>query len=194
MRKIPSLFIRDFTLPCPATHEITPGCEWVTQGEGVPTRKWDGTCCLIEGGKFYKRYDAKRGKIPPAGFIPAQDPDCNTGHWPGWVLVGDGPEDRWHREAIERDPGLLDGTYELIGPKVQGNPEGVDGEHRLVRHDQDGFDGICRSYDEVFDYLKTSDIEGIVWHHPDGRMVKVKKSDFGLAREPVMKSVPDSKL
>jgi hypothetical protein len=23
------------------------------------------------------------------------------------------------------------------------------------------------------------DIEGIVWHHPDGRMVKIKKKDFG---------------
>ena len=25
------------------------------------------------------------------------------------------------------------------------------------------------------------DIEGIVWHHPDGRMAKIKRRDFGLS-------------
>ncbi len=193
MQKIPSLFIRDFNLPCPAIHEITPGCEWVTQGEGIPTRKWDGTCCLIEAGKFYKRYDAKRGKIPPAGFIPAQDPDCSTGHWPGWLPVGDGPEDRWHREAIERSPKLLDGTYELIGPKILGNPESAT-ELSLVPHRRPYSEFFAREYDSICLALYYLDIEGIVWHHPDGRMVKIKKSDFGLARQPVRKLVPDSKL
>lgn len=31
-------------------------------------------------------------------------------------------------------------------------------------------------------YLANKDIEGIVWHHPDGRMVKIKGKDFGLKR------------
>ena len=31
-------------------------------------------------------------------------------------------------------------------------------------------------------YLEHRDIEGIVWHHPDGRMVKIKKRDFGFRR------------
>lgn len=25
-------------------------------------------------------------------------------------------------------------------------------------------------------------VEGVVWHHPDGRMVKIKTRDFGLTR------------
>jgi hypothetical protein len=28
------------------------------------------------------------------------------------------------------------------------------------------------------DYLRDKPIEGIVWHHEDGRMVKIKKADF----------------
>ena len=33
------------------------------------------TCGLVRDGRLYKRYDAKQGKTPPAGFEPAQDPD-----------------------------------------------------------------------------------------------------------------------
>jgi hypothetical protein len=32
-------------------------------------------------------------------------------------------------------------------------------------------------------YLAYKDIEGIVWHHSDGRMVKIKGKDFGLKRK-----------
>ena len=31
-------------------------------------------------------------------------------------------------------------------------------------------------------YLADGKIEGIVWHHPDGRMVKIKAKDFGIKR------------
>lgn len=33
-------------------------------------------------------------------------------------------------------------------------------------------------------YLSAGVFEGIVWHHPDGRMVKIKAKDFGLRRKP----------
>ncbi len=39
--------------------------EWILGGEGTATEKIDGSCCAAIGGVFYKRYDAKRGKIPP---------------------------------------------------------------------------------------------------------------------------------
>ncbi len=74
-----------------------------------------------------------------------------------------------------------DGTYELVGPKIQGNPEGFV-EHTLVSHD------LCDVVDAPTDYegLKAwfagRDIEGVVWHHPDGRMAKIKAKDFGLKR------------
>jgi len=33
------------------------------------------------------------------------------------------------------------------------------------------------------EWLKGRDIEGLVFHHPDGRMAKIKKRDFGLKRK-----------
>ena len=34
------------------------------------------------------------------------------------------------------------------------------------------------------EYLSEGAIEGVVWHHPDGRMVKIKGKDFGIKRKP----------
>ena len=184
MQKIPSLFVRDFkNNPRLVTREVTPGCEWVIDGEGKPTRKWDGTACLVRDGKLFKRYDAKHGKTPPEGFEPAQEPDEKTGHWPGWLPVGDGPEDKYHREAFAHQQTFSDGTYELIGPKIQGNPE-ASPVHQLIRHGQGEGPDFPRTFDTIQFTLSGLNIEGIVWHHPDGRMCKIKKSDFGLTRKP----------
>lgn len=180
MKKIVSLFQRNYEGDRLVRDEVVPGAEWVLQGEGVATRKFDGTCCLIQEGRFYKRYDAKKGRTPPAGFIPAQEPDPVTGHYPGWVLVGDLPEDRWHKEAF--DPSLPDGTYELCGPKVQGNPENKQ-QHVLVRHGAEVINDCPRNFAELKAWFAGRDIEGIVWHHPDGRMVKIKSKDFGIKRQ-----------
>lgn len=184
MQKIISLFQRNYDGDRLIRDEIVPGAEWVQTGEGVATRKVDGTCCMVRGGKLYKRYDAKAGRTPPANFEAAQEEaDPVTGHHPGWVPVGDGPEDRWHREAWAISSPLPDGTYELIGPHIQGNPEKVPAEmlwkhSALVLANQD----IPRDFEGLKDYLGQHDIEGIVWHHPDGRMCKVKGKDFGLKR------------
>jgi len=102
-----------------------------------------------------------------------------SGHWPGWVAVGDGPDDARHREA--RLP-AIDGTYELCGPKVQGNPEGYDARV-LVRHGADILEDCPRSFEGLRDYLAAHDIEGVVWWHADGRKVKIKGKDFGLNRQ-----------
>jgi len=180
MRKIISLFQRNYETDKLVRDEVVPGAEWVLEGEGTATRKFDGTCCMVREGKLYKRYDAKKGKTPPANFEPAQDYDEVTGHMPGWIPVGDGPEDRWHREAFER--GFhADGTYELLGPKVQGNPERFS-EHRLVLHGSVELPEAPREFERIREFLRYADIEGIVWHHPDGRMVKIKAKDFGIKR------------
>ena len=194
MQKIISLFKRDYDGNRQVIDEVVPGAEWVLAGEGVPTRKFDGTCCMIRDGKLYKRYDAKKGKVPPAGFEPAQDPDPVTGHCPGWVLVGDGPEDKWFREAMANDdcePGdYPEGTYELIGPKVQGNPEDVR-NHQLIPHGAWDLANVPRTYDGIKQYLTDMRdfdmfIEGIVWHREPGvpgtDMVKIKSKDFGIKR------------
>lgn len=176
MRKIISLFQRNYDGDRKVRDEVVPGAEWVIQGEVVATRKYDGTCCMVRDGKLYKRYDAKKGKTPPPNFERAQDYDEVTGHMPGWVPVGEGPEDRWHREAIALGT-HPDGTYELIGPKIQGNPEGAE-THHLIRHGARILADAPRTYNALREYLASNTIEGIVWHHPDGRMVKIKRKDF----------------
>lgn len=196
MKKIPSLFQRDFENdPSRVLRRVTPGCEWAIEGEGFATVKWDGTSCLIGPGEpdeviIWKRYDAKPGRTPPDGFRPTDPkPDPVTKHHPGWVpCKRDDPADRWHFEAF--DPlyatagGILastEVTYELIGPKIQGNPYDLD-RHILLPHGQ-VFASDLRvpsNYETLAAYLARHPIEGIVWWHPDGRMTKVKAREFGL--------------
>ena len=155
-------------------------------------------------GRLYKRREADPVELLD-GWIPVAVAD-DFKRMSYWVPVGDGPEDKWHREALFNHamkeytvrtlPGLpiavvaegdapADGTYELVGPKVQRNPYGLT-RHELWRHGSKRLD-LC-SYEEeepqemfglVRDFFDSMwPIEGIVWHHPDGRMVKIKKRDF----------------
>lgn len=193
MKKIISLFQRNYDGDRLVRNEVTPGAEWVIAGEGIPTRKYDGTCCMVRDGKFYKRYEIKPGGKAPPNFEPATEVDDNTGKQQGWVPVGDGPDDRWHWEgfrntATERGTHHDDGTYELCGPKVQGNHDGMTA-HVLIRHGgvtlPDPFMHplpVPRDFNGIWEYLRRNEMEGIVWHHPDGRMVKIKTKDFGLIR------------
>lgn len=189
MQKIPTLFVRNFeTRPTTLTEIVTPGCEWVIAGEGFATIKWDGSCCLIRDGLLYKRYDAKPGRTPPPGFEPCEPaPDPITGHWPGWILVGDSPDDKWHREAwwdlwaVFYSLGISDSTYELCGPKVRSNAECFT-KHILIYHGADHLPECPRTFHELQAYFIVQDIEGVVWYHPDGRRAKLKGSDFGIRR------------
>lgn len=185
MKKITSLFKRDYEGTRLVFDEIVPGSEWVVTGEGFATRKWDGTCCMIKNGLLLKRYELKKGKACPVGFVAAQEPDAITGDQPGWVPVSNGPEDAVHREAFSKGMDMQgnyfkDGTYELLGPKINKNPDSVSG-HWLHPH---GVDRIAapRTFYYLGVFFQENDIEGIVWHHPDGRMVKIKAKDFGIKR------------
>ena len=185
MKKIPTIFERDWdgdrsrVLPIPV-----PGCEWVFEGEGNALRKYDGTAVFIDTeGNVFKRLELRGGKAPPEGFRQVDD-DMNTGKVIGWVPVGYGSEDKWYRDAIARrtETFLDEGTYELVGPKVQGNPEKFN-QHTLVRHDfGEGVGNLDRTFEGIRDFLSETDWEGIVFHHPDGRMAKIKGRDFGIKR------------
>ncbi len=194
MKKIPSLFLRDFEKSGVATDEPNPECQWVFKGEGVATQKYDGTACMIRNGKFYKRRMVKKDKTPPTDFILA-GADERTGKTFGWVPVDlnvmddfEGGRyylgaDRWHSEAHDKHGhSPADGTYELCGPKIQGNPEQLP-THQLLSHDNaKQFPIIPRTFNGLKDFLKDMDIEGLVFHHPDGRMAKITKTFFGLER------------
>lgn len=181
MKKTPTIFKRntkDMSAVLPERHE---DCDWVFNGEGVATRKYDGTCCLIKEGKLFKRREIKKGKKAPDDFVLA-DHDEITGKTVGWVPVNlESKEDQWHAEAFAG--GLSDGTYELLGPKIQGNPEGYE-KHTLLKHSEaETYLNAPREYEALASWLKDKNIEGVVYHHPDGRMAKIKKRDFGQNRK-----------
>lgn len=189
MKKMPCLYERDFSNKRHPVllDAVTPGCEWVLDGEGVATIKRDGTAVMVRGGKLFKRYDAKRGKHPQEGFEPCQEPDAVTGHWPGWIPVAtetDGPSgDVWHQLAWWRtmadgsEPELADGTYELCGPMVC-RAERMD-HHLFIRHGQEVVT-VGRTRESIRAWLEANHVEGIVFAHPDGRMCKIRRSDFGF--------------
>lgn len=195
MEKIPSLFERNHDGDRLVFDSVVDECRWVLSGEGEPTMKWDGTACAILNGVYYKRLMLKG--VPslagpartewlfdnvPEGFLPAQEMcDPRTGKLPGWVPVGVSPDDKWHLNGLRRlGPVHEDGTYELVGPKIQGNPHKLD-RIMLVQHGAQGISADPRTFNEIMLFLKEDPtMEGIVWHHPDGRMAKIKKRDFGI--------------
>lgn len=182
MKKIPTLFERDWNGDrSRVTPQVHAGCEWVLAGEGRATVKIDGTCCMIRDGKLFKRRELRQGDATPVSF-ELVDHDEDTGKTVGWMPVGDGNDDKWHREAFARlVPPLEDGTYELVGPKVQGNVEDRR-SHELLWHGTMEAEDAPRDYEGLRKYMDGLSIEGLVWHHPDGRMAKLKLKDFGFKR------------
>lgn len=175
MQKIPTLFVRDeLVVGHPVIPVVTPGCEWVLQGEGIATIKIDGTNVKIEDGRLYKRRKPKARDYDEASYVLCDQDD---------------PADRWAFEGIEAGHDG-DGIYELVGPKVQGNPhhkpshvlirvvpphpllQSVDAEVRSMTYG--------RSFAGLKQWLTERAVEGLVFHHADGRMAKIKRRDFGL--------------
>ena len=176
MNKIPTMFERDLKT-FKVIDSLKPECQWVIDGEGIATRKWDGTCCMVKDGKLYKRYDGSKSKYLPPDFVPHENADS---HWHGWRPVGDGPEDRGFREASLPTE---NGTYELFGPKINKNADKFD-SHVFRKHGDIVYENVPRTFDGLKEWLKDKDIEGIVFHHPDGRMAKIKKKDFPRTHTP----------
>lgn len=199
MNKIPTLFVRD-RVSHMVIDQVTVGCEWVMEGLGEATRMYDGTCCMVRGGRLWRRAEIRWKPITnalggqvchlplkplPEGFESCSDVDPVTLKSVGWVPVdASNPQDCWHREAKDRflqENGCLeslppqflpeaDGTYELIGPKIQGNPECAVA-HSLVKH------GSCVLEDELQVWaLPRSFATGVV------AMAKIKGRDFGIRR------------
>lgn len=185
MKKIPTLFKREFgasgsiesVLP-----EVTPGCEWVIDGDGEATEKVDGAACAIIGGVFYRRYDVKKNWVVPEGAIPCQSTrDPYTGHWPHWVVVDPKAKgDKWFLAAYGNTPWCReDGTYEAVGVHFQNNPYKLDADF-LERHGRIKIKNCPRTFEGIREYLRAHDIEGIVFKREDGAMCKIKRSDYGF--------------
>lgn len=183
MKKIPTLFKREYKdgKVIGITNEVHPGMEWVLEDKGTATRKFDGSCCAVIGGEFYKRFDAKPGRSIPAGAIPCSDPDPVTGHHPHWVPVRKAdPGDKWFITAYKNSCSkhLPDGTYEAVGPHFNGNNDNFNTDI-LIRH---GIMTITcpRTFDAMKEFLSKHNYEGIVFWKDGQPQCKIKRTDFGL--------------
>ena len=187
MKKIPTLFKREFidhhivnTLP-----EVEDGLEWVLEGEGVPTIKYDGACCAVINDTFYRRYDAKNGKPVPDGAIKCQPkPDPVTGHMPCWIACKrTDPADKWfwaaYDNAVETIGYVPDGTYEAIGVHFNGNPYELEND-RLMPHGVVPISNLERTYEGIRNWLETHYEEGIVFWKDNEPKCKIKRTDFGF--------------
>lgn len=189
MNKIPTALIRDPNNRAKVLPEITPGCEWVFTGEGVPTRKYDGTCTMLdENEKWWARREVKPGREFPPNFVLVHF-DVVTQKNQGWEPIEQSPFYKFFLEALEYEEPAEYGTYELVGPKINNNEinwAGVKFEkHYLFEHATAqtlkhlDFAFPPATVMMVLDRLcKTEGIEGVVWHHPDGRMAKLKGRDL----------------
>lgn len=187
MRKIPTVFRRDpedraHVLPIAAS-----GCEWVLEGEGVATIKYDGTCTLFDGERWWARREVKPEKTPPPDWREV-DTDPVTGKRQGWEPIEQSPFAAAFASALRSAAPRAGATYELVGPKINGNPHAFTA-HRVIRHGLDELACAPRDYEGLQHYLlrqvskgNEGYIEGIVWwrelDNPEAGLAKVKIRDF----------------
>lgn len=187
MRKIPTLFQRNWSRSVPAFKTPNPKCRWVFDPHipTVATEKFDGTSCRITDDYFWRRYTKEPRTPAPVGWEPAQDFPTKNGDYPGWVPVDkNSPDDQYHLDGLrntmeaygEKPP---NGTYELVGPKVQGNPHNIE-KHTLWRHGSEVLPIKLFKYGTIKKFLREHEMEGIVFYELGGdRMSKITRRDFG---------------
>ena len=167
----------------------------------VPTFKRDGTAVFRGAdGEWFTRRAVKTGKQAPEGFI-ALETDPNTGTTFGWEPKESSPMKKFLNKAIEKfiqDNGAeppRSTTFELIGPKINGNPEKATADELRIHGQEKAADfptiqDILDS-DEPFEMLKpifadfrAKHIEGIVFWiaDEDGNLIeprfKIRCKDF----------------
>ena len=192
MNKIPTMFQRSQENRWLVIPVITPGCEWVTDGEGYTFEKLDGmnVRITVRNGDAV-RLEKRRNPSKPQKRAGILDP---------WYVDTMADEDK-HLYTAYRNTitGLWpDGEHccEAIGPKIQGNPLDLaeptcvpvdlratpDNALDVPRKPKD----LCVYVEDmtsVFTGTRRVLAEGIVFHHPDGRRAKIKRKDFGFPAE-----------
>lgn len=186
MKKIPTLFMRNEKFK--VTPEVKTECRWVVDGEGIATEKLDGTNVrlTVKGGEVI--HIEKRRNPTKDEKAQGVEPSYTDAH------RDDSLDKHIFKAADNTDVSdWPDGKYECeaVGPKIQGNPL----ELETPRCYPFKFRPVLlpdapRTFDEIKEYLRNLDsryrpshlAEGIVFHHPDGRMAKIKRRDFDYKR------------
>lgn len=190
MRKVPTVFLRDPEDRRFVTPVVQAGCEWVLAGEGRALRKYDGTCVLFDPDVvdaplstipelqgWWARRELKPGQPAPEHY-GVEEVDQTTGKTVGWEPADRSPFAKFLTEAVHNlTDGPARGTHELLGPKINRDPEGI-GKHIVIAHADADILDAPRTFDGLRAWLLAQPYEGIVWHHPDGRMAKLKRRDM----------------
>jgi hypothetical protein len=187
-RKMTALFEID-RVKHVGTDVVNEKSAWVFTEPAVATVKRDGTGVLVTAdGEVLVRRSVKKGKRVPEGFRLAEI-DAFTGHMFGVEPFAQSSFKTVLEEALlDAEKTLEPGTFELCGPKVNGNAEGFD-EHVLIRHGSEILPVIpdMRTVEPgdahallkpIFAGLKEQDIEGVVWWGADDKRVKLRVKDF----------------
>lgn len=191
IKKMPALFKTDHVNHV-VLKEINEAASWVFKEEARATAKVDGTSVtILADGTPYARRMVKKGKVAPNGFILAET-DPNTGHQFGLEPMEQSGFHKMFAESIANFEGeILEGTYELVGPRIQGNPENVD-KPTLIFHGSntlpnfpDMRDFADNTAEEIYDALfpifekfRDESVEGVVWWGADGKRAKLRVKDF----------------
>lgn len=187
-RKMTALFEID-RVKHVGTDVVNEKSAWVFTEPAVATVKRDGTGVLITAeGEVLVRRSVKKGKRAPNGFRLAEV-DAFTGHMFGVEPVAQSGFKAMMEEAMPKTGQLLEpGTYELCGPKVNGNPERLEA-HVLIRHGAEVLPVIpdMRTVEPgeahallkpIFAELREKGVEGVVWWGADDKRVKLRVKDF----------------
>jgi hypothetical protein len=183
MEKITTIFKRDINNGGKISREYAVDAEWFTSA--TATEKLDGTnvrvtvrnhtAVRLEKRRNPSKIEKHKGIIEP---------------W--YIDASESSEDKWIQDALKNtDFSVIpDGEWsgEAVGPNIQGNPLNLP-NHRIVFFTLGQapiFEGVPNTYDELSAWLPQQKskygnnvgIEGIVWHLPDGKKMKIKTKDF----------------
>lgn len=157
---------------------LSEGSDWVWEPGAVASIKYEGMPFMVSNGKGFVRYDIDlsqtewRLKIP-LGWTPSSEAMMDIGCWPGWI-----PYEAQTRVSL-RDLPDRDGTYEVVGPNIKGNPYSLD-KAVCIPHGAE-IVSIEPSWEAIKSWMEDNpNHEGLVWHSPNGDMVKIRRKDFGL--------------
>ena len=168
------------------SEDTNPENDWVfIDPTTVAYRKLDGASAAVINGNIYSRYMSRQRKNTPAQIpikgIPAQpNIDEATQTHPYWVPAEAKGQGKHHYNAFINQPDLPDGTYELIGPTVNGNPEQV-AVNTLVAHDAAHLlvplpTTITR--ESLKELILSKPWEGLVFRNSNDNMCKLRRIDF----------------
>lgn len=183
MEKIPTIFKRDEATGGKISQEYAVDTEWFLIA--LATEKLDGTNVRVTvRNKIAARLEKRRNpsKVEKhKGIIE-----------PWYVDASQSSEDKWIQDALKNTDlsAVPDGEWsgEALGPDIQGNPLNLP-SNRIVFFtlgQAPVFENVPTSYDELKEWLPAQrskygvdvGIEGIVWHLPDGKKMKIKTKDF----------------